>query len=173
MKHSLSNVDRAQMTADCTVCGRGARLLLHGTKNEVYCARGRQQGKPKSEWHTLADKDTEKRTATCSKCGPVEMRRQGASGWQCVNLARERHRRNHLKRTYGLTHEEVEAMQGAGGRCAVCKTNKATAVDHDHETGRVRGILCSPCNMALGLVKDSPTIMRNMIRYIEKGRHEH
>jgi hypothetical protein len=60
----------------------------------------------------------------------------------------------HLRRRYGLTAADVEAMiEAQGGRCAVC-TQKPEHVDHDHRTKRVRGILCFNCNQALGNVRD-------------------
>ncbi len=65
----------------------------------------------------------------------------------------------HLKRKYGITPEEYDARlaeQGVG--CAVCgrppKPGKSLHVDHDHETGYVRGLLCFSCNAALGHFQD-------------------
>jgi len=70
-------------------------------------------------------------------------------------------RRSHLKTTFGLTEEAYEALlRGQGGVCAICKLPERShsrfgkvlrmAVDHDHETGAVRGLLCFRCNTALG-----------------------
>ncbi len=57
----------------------------------------------------------------------------------------------HLKRRYGLTSADVDAMVvEQGGVCAVCRTRPPQHVDHDHLTGLVRGILCSTCNQGLG-----------------------
>lgn len=44
---------------------------------------------------------------------------------------------------------------------------KGLAVDHDHLTGKVRGFLCSSCNMALGMMDDDPEMIRNLLEYIE------
>ena len=60
-------------------------------------------------------------------------------------------RKSHLKRTYGLTVEEYDAMLAAqGGGCAICgrppRADISLHVDHDHNTGAVRGILCFRCN---------------------------
>ena len=63
--------------------------------------------------------------------------------------------------------------------CAICKqaersidhrTKKvrAMAVDHCHDTGKVRGLLCSDCNTALGLLKENENTMKNMISYVQK-----
>jgi hypothetical protein len=49
-----------------------------------------------------------------------------------------------------------------------CTQVKKLAVDHCHKTGKIRGLLCQGCNMALGLLKDSPAIINNLARYINK-----
>ena len=64
-------------------------------------------------------------------------------------------RRNNIRRLYGMVEAEWEALLDAQGRrCAICQTDTPVGVgwhtDHDHETGRVRGILCHYCNMAVG-----------------------
>ena len=62
-------------------------------------------------------------------------------------------RKSHLKRKYGLTLEDFDAMVASqGGGCAICGRTDADNVDHDHVTGRVRGILCFNCNVAIGHV---------------------
>ena len=53
-----------------------------------------------------------------------------------------------------------------GGTCAICRTKPAVHVDHDHATGRVRGILCFACNRGLGKVGDSVEVLRAMIAYL-------
>jgi hypothetical protein len=61
------------------------------------------------------------------------------------------------------------------GRCANCKThqadlNKTLSVDHCHETGQVRGLLCQRCNAILGMAKDNIEILKNSIEYLERKR---
>lgn len=68
-------------------------------------------------------------------------------------------RRSHLKRTFGITPEEYDGrLAEQGGGCAVCgrppKDGKSLHVDHDHDTGYVRGLLCFSCNAALGHFQD-------------------
>ena len=62
-------------------------------------------------------------------------------------------------------------------KCAICEQPETTkrydkvmelSVDHDHETGQVRGLLCCTCNRALGLFKDSSTILKKATNYFEK-----
>lgn len=74
---------------------------------------------------------------------------------------------------YGLTDEQYEALlTRQDGRCAICKTNewsghhKKPHVDHDHATGRVRGILCNNCNQGLGRFADDPVRLMAAARYL-------
>lgn len=78
-------------------------------------------------------------------------------------------RNNHLKRRYGITAAEVEAMMAAeGGTCAICRVKPAEHVDHDHETGDVRGILCFTCNVGLGNFEDDPERLLLGYRYLTR-----
>lgn len=84
-------------------------------------------------------------------------------------------RERHLLETYGITLETFDAILAEQkGRCAICRTprpgKKGWHVDHDHETGQVRGILCFGCNVSLGHFKDSPEVLANAIEYLTKSR---
>ena len=57
-------------------------------------------------------------------------------------------------------------IDAQGGVCAACKTDEPVHVDHDHKTGRVRGILCFLCNQALGNVRDEIPRLRGLIDYL-------
>jgi Recombination endonuclease VII len=78
-------------------------------------------------------------------------------------------------RRHDLTLDQHQALlEQQDHRCAICgvhedSTLKRLAIDHDHKTGRVRGLLCSPCNTALGQFKDDPSILKNAIRYLDSG----
>ena len=78
-------------------------------------------------------------------------------------------RKSHLKRKYGLTLEAFDALLASqGGGCAICGRTDADNVDHDHETGRVRGILCFPCNVAIGLLHDDEERALAAVAYIAR-----
>jgi hypothetical protein len=75
----------------------------------------------------------------------------------------------HLKRRYGISAAEVDAMiRAQGGLCLVCRERPAEHVDHDHLTGAVRGVLCFSCNGGLGQFRDRVDIMTKAITYLER-----
>lgn len=72
-----------------------------------------------------------------------------------------------LKRSYGITWPEWEAMYVAqGGRCACCWAAAATDVDHCHDTNQVRGLLCMACNLMLGHAQDDTTRLLAAVAYL-------
>ena len=74
----------------------------------------------------------------------------------------------HLKRRYGITALEADAMLAEqGGLCAICKVAPAAHVDHDHETGAVRALLCFNCNGGLGQFKDNPQALHAAAYYVQ------
>lgn len=108
----------------------------------------------------------------CSKCRSVKpaaqfsinrRKRTGLSD-HCYACIRDRR--------YGLAsgqYDELFAQQG--GTCAICHRcprQVALSVDHDHVTGRVRGLLCQNCNAALGMFKDDPALLARAIDYLKE-----
>jgi hypothetical protein len=80
----------------------------------------------------------------------------------------------HLKRRYGITAADADAMLAAqGGLCGLCRAAPAAHVDHDHETGAVRDLLCFNCNGGLGQFRDDPALLRAAARYVEAHRAGH
>lgn len=82
----------------------------------------------------------------------------------------------HLWKTYRLTAQQFDELwDRQGGRCAICSailsigTQNGTHVDHDHDTGRIRGLLCPSCNRGLGQFKDDVDILKAAVSYLEKG----
>lgn len=80
----------------------------------------------------------------------------------------------HLTKKYGITLEEYNNLFfKQNGCCDICKKHQSEfkislSVDHCHETGNIRGLLCSSCNRALGMYKESEEILLNAIKYIKK-----
>ncbi|MFC7217888.1 endonuclease VII domain-containing protein [Streptomyces polyrhachis] len=74
----------------------------------------------------------------------------------------------HLKSKYGITVAEREGLIAAqGGVCVICPSARPEHVDHDHGTGRVRGVLCFGCDAALGQFKDRPDAIGRAAAYVE------
>lgn len=131
--------------------------------------------------HTYAIKETE-----CKECNTTILaKRSGALCAPCKTKHAKAHQkysdknRNYskrrstvLKRVFGISLEEYKKMsEQQKDQCAICKKNSADCgraldVDHDHETGMVRGLLCNQCNNALGLLKDNIESLRNAIIYL-------
>lgn len=82
-----------------------------------------------------------------------------------------------LRWKFNITLSQYEALlDQQNGVCAICGNGEIQArrkfldVDHDHQTGLIRGLLCSPCNTALGLLRENVERMDRMIKYVEKVR---
>jgi hypothetical protein len=85
---------------------------------------------------------------------------------------KRRARDYHLGKKYGITQAEYEAMLGAqGGVCAICgrppREDISLHVDHDHESGAIRGLTCFRCNNALGDFNDDPALLRSALAYLD------
>lgn len=100
--------------------------------------------------------------------------------WHAANKTRRRplSRAAYVKRTYGLTIEQHAALFDAQGRvCAVCGdgapggSKKQWHVDHNHDTGVVRGLLCFSCNVGLGSFKDSTVRLSQAAAYLRKHKN--
>lgn len=99
-----------------------------------------------------------------------EARRKSHKDWRLRNP--ERLRGYFLKSEYGITSEEYVALyETQDGVCAICSLPErklpTLAVDHDHVTGKIRGLLCSSCNLGIGHFKDDVGLLRNASNYLE------
>lgn len=89
----------------------------------------------------------------------------------------------HLKYKYGLTPNEVqEAWNKQDGKCAICNIDlpdlmvyesrrRGYAIDHNHDTGEFRSILCLNCNSLLGMSGDNPDILEKATKYLKTRGH--
>jgi hypothetical protein len=83
----------------------------------------------------------------------------------------------HLKKYYGISLEKFnEMMESQNGFCAICKEsekrmirgkNADLSVDHDHKTGKVRGLLCYSCNTGIGKLKDDRNVLLSAVKYLD------
>jgi hypothetical protein len=111
-----------------------------------------------AEW----DKQNPKRRKEIS----LKWRKENPEAWRALSL----------RKKYGLTVEQFDDMVKAqGGLCAICLKpetrttkgqNRYLSVDHDHNTNKIRGLLCHRCNASLGLMREDLDSLRRMIDYI-------
>lgn len=103
--------------------------------------------------------------------------RERVRKWKIEN--RERYLANRKQynrfREYGLAHGDFMSMlEEQNYLCAACDTplfdDKNTHVDHNHSTGKIRGLLCQACNLALGMVKENVETLLKLGVYLEKHR---
>ena len=129
-----------------------------------------------------------RKTKTCTKCkeakplsaystrkdsGVVRLR------GECKTCVATRLWHSHLKRKYGLTLAQFNAVLAKQeGRCALCRTTKwgddrksNPHVDHNHATGVVRGLLCHRCNVAIAFFDDDIDKLRAAISYLSPGEN--
>jgi len=85
-----------------------------------------------------------------------------------IKSAKRSNQRTRLKR-YGLTIEQRDSMAlAAEGKCAICEQEMKLVVDHDHLTGKARGMLCSACNSGIGMLKDDIRLLQAAILYLQR-----
>ena len=102
----------------------------------------------------------------CKSCQQITKRK-----WSNTNYHRDYEKNRKLISTYGITLKDFrQKLECQEYKCEICKCtiadDKHTHVDHCHTTGKVRGLLCSKCNHAMGLVNENTTTLHNMINYI-------
>lgn len=133
---------------------RSCRILIEGEKQRVKSAAwyARNKGKVSEAYH--ANPEPKK---------------------DYVRRNRERYRNNRLIREYGITTAEYQSiLEFQGGGCAICGRKdsggfgKYLHVDHCHEMGTVRGILCHHCNVAIGSLKHDPPLLTKAINYLSR-----
>ena len=100
--------------------------------------------------------------------------RERVTEWGRNNPDRRKHYA--LKRKFGITLDQYnEILEKQEGKCAICRSDGCTtgrrlAVDHCHETGYIRGLLCKNCNLMLGHAKDSNSILETALIYINERK---
>lgn len=86
----------------------------------------------------------------------------------------------YLRKTFGISAEDYYRMLNEqGGVCAICggseprgRSKTRFAVDHCHKTGKVRGLLCGPCNTGIGHLRDDVANLRAAIKYLERAQND-
>ena len=115
----------------------------------------------------------------------LEKRREAVRRWHATHPEESfaRYRKAHLQYNFGLTVDAYTAMlENQDNKCAICKKEEtfrngtgnivSLAVDHDHETGKVRGLLCKDCNQSIGKFNDDPELLYSAYQYLSIHKME-
>ena len=110
-------------------------------------------------------------SCTTTKRGNMRYSGHCKSCYSNMRITRQYHHKATAKR-YGITVDDYNQMLAEqNGACAICKcppTTKRLAIDHCHTTGKVRGLLCGPCNVSLGQFRDDPRVLLEAAKYLLK-----
>jgi hypothetical protein len=153
----------------------GATSRLPNKPRQDFCKRG----------HDLSQTREFRKDGTSKGCG--DCHRQTCLDWHNLHSEEARARlkvsyqsnpktfwQRNLKNKYGITVTEYERMLAdQDGVCAICKGPESRAgfqlgVDHNHETGAVRGLLCTKCNTAIGLLNDNQDLVETLLAYLKR-----
>jgi hypothetical protein len=159
------------------------------TQGLDYGAQNRNRQGQWGKWRgvTCSAEGCDKPAKCRGLCSPHYAKQMWASGHRPPSVNAKAHRERHIKHRYGITAAEYDALLAAqGGTCAICEqppSEKNTrahwgeklCVDHCHETGAVRGLLCNDCNLALGYAKSAATAsaMAAYFRLHDRANSEH
>jgi hypothetical protein len=155
LKRTRSEINRdiEEQQKDCSVCGNR---------------------KPFDCFYNYKNKNDGK-SYRCKDCDDLARKK-----WKEDNLVSSKlsMRKNNLKSKYGISLDAYNyLLRHQGYRCAICETTENNvigershwnfAVDHNHDTGKVRGLLCNQCNRAIGMLKDDATLLRKAADYLD------
>ena len=149
------------------------------TSNQKHCLKC-DTIKSKSEFYIHKKNGLSAYCKTCSKKQVKEYRENNPEKIKSlrekykkirIEIRKPAERKYHLKTKYGITELEYKEMYDKqNGNCALCNKNveyKKLHVDHCHKSGRIRGLLCSNCNLALGNFKDNIEVLKKAIDYLK------
>lgn len=177
---ALSKVT-GEFTNNCPICGRPryykrkeyldksnrnpkpcrscANSIKSGGTGAVYNDKGEklciscQRYKPPNEFYKNKKNNLH---SLCKECSPKD--------------SKEYHKEVYRYKKYDITKEDFEQLvENQGGKCKICnkRLNEEIHIDHNHRTGKVRGVLCGKCNKGLGQFEDDITILTNAIKYLK------
>lgn len=165
---------------DRTTLGYSTKCLAC---SQIKLCRKCQTKKPLEDFG-ISNKSTDGRRYSCRECENRQIRenyvkdpssrRSSSANYYYKKESREGRRERMLMKNYNLTLEDYDSLLEAQDyKCAICRYEAGKrgrpllAVDHCHDTGKVRGLLCDPCNRAIGMLLHDPVVIQNALNYIQ------
>lgn len=178
MEENAHGAAETRTSKVCSKCGRDLPLSEYGIQSacpdglkyeckacgKAYMAEWRAAHRPEMRAHEKKRRDN--------------MTEETKARYRAMDIARYHSdpsiaRDKYLRRTFGISLAVyTEMLEEQNGKCWICgvtegdSSGRTLAVDHHHGTGAVRGLLCSHCNMAIGLFKDDPERLAKAISYL-------
>lgn len=147
--------------SSCKICDRAATRRWRDENREQARAYSKRWAAENRELHAEMTRDWRERNP--------ERVRATARARQQTERGRAYRRDYNLRKKYGISREQYEEMeQRQEGRCAICQKPSPLVVDHNHETGEVRELLCGHCNRGIGCFGDDPGVFLGALAYLEK-----
>lgn len=175
-----------KLTKVCKREGCDSVFESRSSSNKVYCSNecrylfnqvGLRVGDNKGA-HGLTNINEDTLEATCKSCGNVRIRKRTNHGkygttitWRCYTRELQLSR----ARRYSLSPEDFDdLLTNQDNNCKICSIGirDNPHIDHDHDTGKVRGLLCGNCNTGIGLLKEDVNILLSAIDYLLSSRKE-
>ena len=182
------SVNNSQTEKRCTICGRVKSLSEFVVNNKAQDGRRNQcrecRNEQKKRWYAenieyakAMNKayyaENSERLKAMSKAHYARNVEHALAWAKAYRKKNPNHRRDwHLMRVYGITPDDYNALfLNQNGCCAICgihqsELKKKLGIDHNHETGEIRGLLCIRCNTAIGLMGESVERFKGAIKYI-------
>lgn len=172
------------MSVECVQCGTAVEVTRRAKDRTKFCSRACKDKTYNAKRREALMEARRKAPRTCLHCAAQFAAGDWAQKVYCSEACSHAHnaerralvrRRSMLKKKYGITLEQYDAMLAAqGGGCAICRTTDPGVkgvfhVDHCHDTGAVRGLLCSPCNTGLGHFKDDVERLVRAVNYVARA----
>ena len=172
----------------CTSCGQLARLTSWGLCRVCQIPRRRmdkirpcvQCGQLGVYKESLCQSCYDiQYNSRCIQCGSEKVKQKTLHLCKCCyergkyQCSPDAQRRYHFKCQYGISLQDYDRLlKKQRGGCAICgrtPTSRWLAVDHDHKTNKIRGLLCTQCNLMLGVAQDSIETLHLAVKYLRKS----
>jgi len=172
-------IDELQLFAQCKSKKHGCHTICKECDNKTHKKyRGTPEGSAaskessKKHYYNNQDEILQQKRDYMKQPEVAKARKEYEKERSKTEHRKEWSKNNRLKRTYGIDLQDKANMYAQQeGKCRVCNHHYSIdklVIDHNHKTEEVRGLLCSPCNMALGLLKDNPDVLLRGAMYLQE-----